>query len=329
MPAGATPKPTDMKTAVFALAFLLAHSAMATVLVVDPFGGPGTYPDFPTGYAQAVNGDTIEVRPLTQDLSSGFTLSKSIPILGFGYPLFENYGFGDPSFHMLDLTLSSGVEVVLESIEIRTLQIGNNSRVRMDKVRVTSAIVTTYSVTDIVVIQSEINQISLPESILSSVYIQNSFVDHLLGKNFRETNLLVSNSVIGSMTAVLYGYFINSIINSGHFCYTNSAAVAQYSVVSTAQGLCDSTNTFAPINTIYALGVPANADPGHRYSLAPNSPAIGAGYNGVDCGIFGGPTPYELSGLPSRPWIYELMAPPATTNGAGPMPVVVKVKAVD
>jgi hypothetical protein len=45
-----------------------------------------------------------------------------------------------------------------------------------------------------------------------------------------------------------------------------------------------------------------------RYKLLlPTSPAIGYGYGGVDCGIFGGSQPYVLSGIPSFPAIWELV----------------------
>ena len=38
-----------------------------------------------------------------------------------------------------------------------------------------------------------------------------------------------------------------------------------------------------------------------RYKLKAGSPAIGYGVGGVDCGIYGGPEPYVLSGMPTVP----------------------------
>ena len=52
-----------------------------------------------------------------------------------------------------------------------------------------------------------------------------------------------------------------------------------------------------------------------KYALKVGSPAIGAGINGAaatDCGIFGGATPYRLSGIPSVPAIYALTSPQGT-----------------
>jgi len=52
-----------------------------------------------------------------------------------------------------------------------------------------------------------------------------------------------------------------------------------------------------------------------QYALKVGSPAIGAGINGAaatDCGIFGGATPYRLSGIPGVPAIYALTSPQGT-----------------
>jgi hypothetical protein len=41
------------------------------------------------------------------------------------------------------------------------------------------------------------------------------------------------------------------------------------------------------------------------FQLAPDSPAIGAGENGIDLGIFGGSTPFEWGGVPAIPLIQD------------------------
>ena len=61
-----------------------------------------------------------------------------------------------------------------------------------------------------------------------------------------------------------------------------------------------------------------------QYQLAVNSPAQGAGVNGVDLGIFGGTTPYKLSGIPDLPLIYELNVP---DEANGSINVNIKVRA--
>ena len=62
-----------------------------------------------------------------------------------------------------------------------------------------------------------------------------------------------------------------------------------------------------------------------RWKLKAGSPAIGAGEGGVDCGAYGGPNPYILSGLPVGPTIYELNVSSYVTS-SGNLPMTIKVK---
>lgn len=62
-----------------------------------------------------------------------------------------------------------------------------------------------------------------------------------------------------------------------------------------------------------------------RYQLKANSPAIGYGLNGENCGPFGGDAPYKLSGIPDFPFVYELIVPSSGTTGSG-IDVTIKVR---
>jgi len=62
-----------------------------------------------------------------------------------------------------------------------------------------------------------------------------------------------------------------------------------------------------------------------KWQLDPDGPAAGAGEEGVDCGMFGGLTPYVLSGLPPVPRIYEANIPLSGSSVSG-LPVTIKVK---
>jgi hypothetical protein len=62
-----------------------------------------------------------------------------------------------------------------------------------------------------------------------------------------------------------------------------------------------------------------------RWKLKPTSPGLGAGFGGVDVGIFGGSEPYVLSGIPPIPTIYSLTAPAVGEKNTG-LPVQIKVK---
>lgn len=62
-----------------------------------------------------------------------------------------------------------------------------------------------------------------------------------------------------------------------------------------------------------------------RYILSENSSARGIGVNGGDCGIFGGETPYVVSGIPSIPRITDLIVPGNVSPGT-PLKVEFTIK---
>ena len=57
--------------------------------------------------------------------------------------------------------------------------------------------------------------------------------------------------------------------------------------------------------------------PENKYRLAISSPAIGAGYGGVDCGMFAGVNPYLNSGMPPIPSISNYSSPAHATPTSG------------
>lgn len=80
------------------------------------------------------------------------------------------------------------------------------------------------------------------------------------------------------------------------------------------------------MNTVFA-NYPGHHGPGvdSNWQLNPEGPAAGAGENGIDCGMFGGVTPYVLSGMAPIPRIYEADVPISGSSASG-LPVTIKVK---
>lgn len=65
-----------------------------------------------------------------------------------------------------------------------------------------------------------------------------------------------------------------------------------------------------------------------RFTLKEGSPAIGAGTNGVDCGVYGGVYPYVVSGRPKFvPYISESKIPTTPTDGK--LNITLKIKSQD
>lgn len=64
------------------------------------------------------------------------------------------------------------------------------------------------------------------------------------------------------------------------------------------------------------------------YHIKPNSPAKNAGFDGTDVGIYGGLFPWKDGSIPFNPHIQSATVGP-TTDGAGNLPVNIKVSAQD
>ena len=71
--------------------------------------------------------------------------------------------------------------------------------------------------------------------------------------------------------------------------------------------------TIAFVADVFEQGLKAD----QIYRLKAGSPGIGIGLNGVDLGMFGGPNPYLISGVPARPRITHLVSPSSATSTSG------------
>jgi hypothetical protein len=132
---------------------------------------------------------------------------------------------------------------------------------------------------------------------------------------FTPINVDISNSTLLFQNSIFYGgnvfNFSNSIFQHCIFDHNNP-------------GLSGSNNVFNISfwdgnNNLVFMGYPttnSGQSEDGKFKLKPGSPAIGVGIGGIDLGIFGGPNPYRLSGIPSIPTIYKLEASSinATTN---------------
>ncbi len=331
-----------MKIALTLLTSLLTISASATVLVVDPFGEPGTYPSFGLAMLQAANGDTIQVRPFTPRAHQ-ITLDKDVTIIGHGYDLGRSSSSVFPVTYKgfssrYRIRLNNGVTATLIGIIAEAdVELLSNSTLYMRKCKV-GGIIRMQDDSYLELKQSLVNNVYLffsnqgrPVGVAANII--NSHINNYIGAydEHQIYDLYVSQSNIGRIGGGAMGSYINCIFqyqNTNYYPCNEPNRLIKHSILPNNVGEgCDSTNTFVGSVSSFAGACGYSLCDTSLY-LIPNSPAIGAGYNGEDCGIFGGPTPYELSGLPSRPWIYDFITPPAVSQQS-PAAVQVKVKAVD
>ena len=156
---------------------------------------------------------------------------------------------------------------------------------------------------------------------LHDIIIKNNIFDYnWYGWTFQINGTVAYNGVFKNNTIIgykSYWYYDTEIINIENFTFQNNILLD-----------CN----FSPNNNIFSNNISnngtvgelngdqSNIDPlfigplnpnGHtidnQVQLQRESPAIGAGILGVDCGAFGGPEPYVLSGMPPIPAIYDYM----------------------
>jgi hypothetical protein len=154
----------------------------------------------------------------------------------------------------------------------------------------------------------------------SNIILSNNLVEESidLPSNFTGiiTNNIITNLSNGDLSA--YGSTIQNNIAAGTI-YVGAGDNITYNLYGT--GSLPATNqTITNWATLFVDTVSTDAS----WELATGSQAIGAGAAGADCGIFGGSTPYHLSGLPDIPSIYYLSAPAMSSGNT--LPVTISVK---
>lgn len=143
------------------------------------------------------------------------------------------------------------------------------------------------------------------------------------GFTFNASNIasaLVRNNIFQNGITLTNTYFANNIvlnIGVGSFNVTFSTIRNNISQFPGVLPAGDGNQQGFSQSTIF-VGATGNSTDG-QWQLRPGSPAIGAGetVGGVtpDCGPFGTPDPYRLSGIPPIPTIYSLTVPTSVPVG--------------
>ncbi len=170
---------------------------------------------------------------------------------------------------------------------------------------------------------------------ISGIIIRNSFIDGYIGPI---KNSIIENNIIAGVQGSCSSTPENTVFNNNIFTYTDSDPLPNCSFnlnifknnlfVRNDDSPLDYNGGNNQINvalTDLFVGAGQGTSTDGQWLLKANSPALGAGVNGVDCGIFGGPIPYVLSGIPAGPHIFELTADPVGTTTGG-LNVTIKAK---
>jgi len=133
----------------------------------------------------------------------------------------------------------------------------------------------------------------------------------------------VLNNVFYNNVEIHNANIYNNIIMQGSLTYSNSAL---YNNIGNSNQfpLINNNQQSVNMNDIFNL---ADLSPDGKYRLKAGvgNPARATGYDGTDIGMFGGPSPYVLSGIPDLPAVYYFSAPSSGSSTSG-LPASVKIK---
>lgn len=297
------------------------------------------YTSFVAAQANVSSNDTLYFEGSTVSYGD-ITLTKPLVIIGTGYFLKENpqtqsspltatfgkvnFNSGSSGSELIGAVVTSKITISVSDIIVTRCLINSgsinlNSRdssignILILKNYITTTLGTTILCSDTYPIYN---------LLISNNYIKSGNYDMCLsfGKNTSAEiknntmrgNVSVSNSRISNN--ILIGGNINNSENN--YYYNNICNGTQFPAGNGNQHSVNMTGVF--------VGSTGNSTDG-QWQLKKYSPALNAGSDGSDCGMFGGSSPYVLSGLPSIPSIYEIIVPTTGDNING-MNVTIKAK---
>jgi len=332
---------------------LMAATAMITFPVFakiwrvnNNLGIAADFTDLPTAVTAAAAGDTIMVEASAASYSAP-TLSKKLIIIGTGYYLTETSpaianpktqantnvsNIGLPTFN------AGSAGSVIEGCTMSGIFL-NESNITIERNNITTYLYIAYTA----------NSVCNNDTIR-----QNEIYGLVAGDNTgKASNLLVYNNIFNGPPIQfstnlnnISGYFINNdfiyynLISCANFTFQNNifnsanfgsnlSSNSFFNNITNNTGLPTGNGNQLSVNLDdvfngYSSGTGFSSD--GRYELKAGSPAIGAGSLNsvtVDCGVFGGPAPYVLSGMPSIPSIYVLTVPSSVPSGATNMNITI------
>ena len=261
-------------------------------------------------------GDTIYLEGSMVEYGTYDTIYKQMTIIGPGYFLEEN-----------DSTQACIMSAKLQSFVIETTAAG----------------------TQIIGVEFESGKLYIKASLvlISNCKTTNIYLEHtddfISGVTIRQNYIQGSILDEGSYYAIssIHNNIVNQSIqlidvNSSHNIYNNTTLTGGYSIsahnstirsnltysISGNNNLLENNITYQDGNISDYIINSGSTD--GKYKLKEGSAAIGAGYNGVDCGAYGGSGTYRLSGITNIPHIFEAEVSNSGSNQTG-LPVYLKV----
>lgn len=277
------------------------------------------YVDLPTAISLVPTGDTLHIEASTYSYGS-INLTRHLVLIGPGYFLDVNMGLQ-----------ASAIDARIDNL---TFAAGSDTSTVMGLYVIGGSGVSIQT-SNINFIRNRLNYgISIPNGTpRSNLYIQGNHIAGGIssGSTVQVSNLTISNNIMGSgfggypnTTTGVFTYNVtgqgsgfygmtcaNNIFRSGTTSVNDN--VFHHNYFHNLHPVVPGTaNVLASMGTVFATAPGPNDN---LYGLAMFTPAQTASDVSGPIGVFGGNTPYHLSGIPKIPTIYQLSAPGTAIQG--------------
>jgi hypothetical protein len=292
------------------------------------------YSDLQAAHDAAYNGDTLMIEG-SPDSYNDLICTKRLVIKGPGYYLDENPGIsanklsakvssmylnsGSNGSLIMGIQISWNLSISDDNITVRRCSLGNNESIgNNENITISECILLIYGynsyfsgsiVTNLVVTNNIIIQPISFQDGSTGVFLNNVFGSEYITI---PTGFDVKNNILFTNAK---DYVKLPLLPDPDVCY-NISIGDQFGTANHNQASVSESALF--------LGALTESTDG-KWQLKEGSPAIAAGEGGINCGAFGGPQPYILSGVPTGPVIYELNVSSYSTND-NKLPITIKVK---
>jgi hypothetical protein len=322
-----------MKQSLFIFLLLVSIGGYAKSWFVSNITSTADFASLTLAHAQAQSGDTLYVEG--GNPYEGLVITKKLVLIGPGYFLTEN---PDTHFNKMPALIKStilfekgsyGSEIMGFDFKMYSADIQlKESAITIKRNRLNDVIfynnLSINTINDITIIQNyfdgRLTYYGYTELVINRLIVCNNYMDlvqlsnsnitmsALFENNTINSSLNCKNSTIRNNIFISGGWdnpemfkktYLNNISNN-IFTYNTPIDLVNYS--------SGTNNQWSVSKSIIFIGVSKNNSDG-QWQLTADSPAKGAGYGDADCGMFGGPTPYQLSGLPPVPVVYEIIGP--------------------
>lgn len=301
------------------------NSVYAKIWTVAPRPGANfTTLSGAVGSASVLAGDTILVSGSTTPYA-GFTINKRLTVIGPGYFLGENTGLqsdtNDAEINST-VTVSAPGTVIMGLFFQRSLFINaNNVTIERCRMEVPAGVpnenpLYIYTNDSVIVRQCYIKQNANSFSAVTvqgnstQIFIQNNYIEYAGTGNHAITVItsaitgnISNNTISGNVGNVGGGFtFNNNILRSGTFSPTANITYNNNIGNSTQFGILNGNQQNVSMSSVFVVSGTSDS----KWQALITGPAHNAGLDGTDCGMFGGASPYRLSGAPSIPLVYSI-----------------------